>query len=65
MKYIFSGAGMTYIAGIPARDLTEQEFKKLSASLQEMAIKSKLYKPLEEKEPEKEPAKKESRHADK
>jgi len=41
-KYIYSGRGI--IQGVPAKDLTQEEFEALPKGTQELAIDSGVYK---------------------
>jgi hypothetical protein len=43
MTYKYTGNGYEFIAGVPARDLTEAEFKELPQAQQDECIKSGLY----------------------
>ena len=44
MKYKYVGTGEFY-AGIPAQDLSDEAFEKLSAEQKKLVQNSKLYKP--------------------
>ena len=46
----FVGDGSRYIMGIPARDLTKEEFAALSKALQKQCIQSGLYLMPDKKE---------------
>lgn len=43
MTYTYTGNGSQFIAGVPARDLTEAEFNALPQEQQDACIKSGLY----------------------
>lgn len=53
MRYIYNGKGNSFIIGVPARDLTEDEFDALTKIQKETALKTGLYKAdePEKKEP--------------
>ena len=40
-KYIYKGGG--YFAGVPARDMTAEEWAKLPKEIREAALKADLY----------------------
>lgn len=44
IKARYVGGGKDFIPGIPARDLTVDEWLKLSPALQNKALKTKVYK---------------------
>jgi hypothetical protein len=43
MTYKYTGDGSQFIAGVPARDLTDSEFKALDVKLQKQCLESGLY----------------------
>ncbi len=43
MTYKYTGDGSQFIAGVPARDLTDSEFKALDVNLQKQCLESGLY----------------------
>jgi len=53
-KYIYSGRGI--VQGVPARDLTQEEFDALPPTTQELALGSGVYK-IENDKPKKEAVK--------
>lgn len=54
IKARYMGGGVEFIPGIPARDLTEDEWLKLPADLQKKATVTKVYKLVKPKKQEKE-----------
>lgn len=49
---IYLGEGGAYVEGIPARDLTFEEWSRLRASLQQFALATRLYQIAKKVEPD-------------